>query len=138
VDFADLWIELRGLRAKVFLSTLRLSFSGKAVHKAFASQSQEAFLDGHRYAFERLGGVPFDKIRYDNLKSAVSRVLFRPGSGRIGAVGSATDTGSDDILRHADLTPRRCGLKVNKHCGTVDRGIAKNPTTDGEPLECLP
>jgi hypothetical protein len=23
-----------------------------------------------------LGGVPFDKIRYDNLKAAVSRVLF--------------------------------------------------------------
>ena len=76
VDFADLWIELCGVRTKVFLFTLRLSFSGKAVHKAFASQSQEAFLDGHRYAFERLGGVPFDKIRYDNLKSAVSRVLF--------------------------------------------------------------
>jgi hypothetical protein len=58
------------------LFTLRLSFSGKAVHKAFTSQSQEAFLDGHRHAFEKLGGVPFDKIRYDNLKSAVSRVLF--------------------------------------------------------------
>ena len=76
VDFADLWIDLRGARTKVFLFTLRLSFSGRAVHKAFASQSQEAFLDGHQYAFSVLGGVPFDKIRYDNLKSAVSRVLF--------------------------------------------------------------
>ena len=28
------------------------------------------------YAFERLGGVPLDKIRYDNLNSAVKRVLF--------------------------------------------------------------
>jgi hypothetical protein len=27
------------------------------------------------HAFERLGGVPLDKIRYDNLKPAVSRVL---------------------------------------------------------------
>ena len=76
VDFADLWIDLRGVRMKVFLFTLRLSCSGKAVHKAFASQGQEAFLDGHQHAFDELGGVPFDKIRYDNLKSAVSRVLF--------------------------------------------------------------
>ena len=28
------------------------------------------------HAFERLGGVPVDKIRYDNLNSAVKRVLF--------------------------------------------------------------
>jgi hypothetical protein len=29
VDFADLWIDLRGVRTKVFLFTLRLSASGK-------------------------------------------------------------------------------------------------------------
>ena len=55
--------------------TLRLSYSGKAVHRAYATCSQEAFLDGHRYAFEQLGGIPFVHIRYDNLKAAVSRVL---------------------------------------------------------------
>ncbi len=76
VDFADLWIVLDGERTKVFLFTLRLSFSGKAVHRAFASQSQEAFLDGHVAAFEALGGVPVTHIKYDNLKAAVSRVLF--------------------------------------------------------------
>ena len=76
VDFADLWIDLKGIRTKVFLFTLRLSFSGRAVHRVFASQGQEAFLEGHVCAFERLGGTPIDKIRYDNLKSAVSRVLF--------------------------------------------------------------
>ncbi|CDO91376.1 hypothetical protein AWC29_06290 [Mycobacterium triplex] len=37
---------------------------------------QEAFLEGHVHAFERLGGVPVDKIRYDNLNSAVKQVLF--------------------------------------------------------------
>jgi len=76
VDFADLWIDLKGIRTKVFLFTLRLSFSGRAVHRVFASQGQEAFLEGHVYAFECLGGVPIKHIRYDNLKSAVSRVLF--------------------------------------------------------------
>jgi transposase len=76
VDFADLWVRVDGEPTKWFLFTLRLSYSGKAVHRAFLSQGQEAFLEGHQYAFETLGGVPAGQIRYDNLKSAVSRVLF--------------------------------------------------------------
>jgi transposase len=76
VDFADLWVRLAGQMTKCFLFTLRMSHSGKAVHRVFASQGQEAFLEGHVAAFETLGGVPFDKIRYDNLRSAVHRVLF--------------------------------------------------------------
>ncbi|MGH3096710.1 MAG: IS21 family transposase [Streptosporangiales bacterium] len=76
VDFADLWVVLRGVKTKVFLFTLRLSYSGKAAHRAFSTQGQEAFLEGHVHAFDELGGVPVTHIRYDNLKSAVSRVLF--------------------------------------------------------------
>ena len=76
VDFADLWIDLAGVRTKVFLFTMRLSFSGKAVHRAYATQGQEAFLEGHQAAFEVFGGTPMFHIRYDNLKAAVSRVLF--------------------------------------------------------------
>jgi transposase len=76
VDFADLWIDLAGIRTKCFLFTLRLSYSGKSVHRAYSTQGQEAFLEGHQQAFDVLGGTPVDKIRYDNLKSAVSRVLF--------------------------------------------------------------
>lgn len=76
VDFADLWVDLDGVRTKCFLFTLRLSFSGKAVHRVYSTQGQEAFLEGHEAAFAVLGGVPVFHIRYDNLKSAVSRVLF--------------------------------------------------------------
>ncbi len=76
VDFADLWVRVDGEPTKWFLFTLRLSCSGKAVHRVFPSQGQEAFLEGHQHAFEVLGGVPAGQIRYDNLKSAVSRVLF--------------------------------------------------------------
>ncbi len=43
VDFADLWVDLKGIRTKVFLFTLRMSYSGKAVHRAFASQSRRRF-----------------------------------------------------------------------------------------------
>jgi transposase len=76
VDFHDLWVILRGIKTKTALFTMRLSFSGRAAHRASLSQGQEAFLESHVYAFDRLGGVPTEQIRYDNLKPAVSRVLF--------------------------------------------------------------
>ena len=76
VDFGDLWIRLRGVLTKVFLFTFRLSYSGAATHRAFVTQGQEAFLEGHVDAFARLGGLPVGNVRYDNLKAAVSRVLF--------------------------------------------------------------
>jgi transposase len=76
VDFADLWVYLDDELTKCFLFTLRLSCSGLGVHRVFRTQGQEAFLEGHEYAFDRIGGVPYRHIRYDNLKSAVRRVLF--------------------------------------------------------------
>lgn len=76
VDFHDLWVILRGVKTKTALFTMRLSCSARAAHRASLSQGQEAFLEGHVHAFDRLGGVPTEQIRYDNLKPAVSRVLF--------------------------------------------------------------
>ena len=76
VDFHDLWVVLRGVKTKTALFTMRLSYSARAAHRAFLTQGQEAFLEGHVYGFERLGGVPCDKVRYDNLNSAVKQVLF--------------------------------------------------------------
>ncbi|WP_183091567.1 IS21 family transposase [Streptomyces radicis] len=76
VDFADVWLDLAGQRRKCVLFTLRMSYSGKAVHRVYATASQEAFFEGHVEAFEVLGGVPTVHIRYDNLKPAVKQVLF--------------------------------------------------------------
>jgi transposase len=76
VDFHDLWVILQGVKTKTALFTMRLSYSGRAAHRASLSQGQEAFLEAHVHAFGRLGGVPLEQIRYDNLKPAVSRVLF--------------------------------------------------------------
>ena len=58
VDFHDLWVLLRGVKTKAALFTMRLSCSARAAHRASLSQGQEAFLEGHVHAFERLGGVP--------------------------------------------------------------------------------
>lgn len=75
VDFGDVAVRLAGQQVTCCLFSLRLSYSGKAVHRVFASGGQEAFLEGHVHAFTVLGGVPFGKIRYDNLKAAVASVL---------------------------------------------------------------
>ena len=56
-----------------WLFVMRLSHSGRAFHVAFATQAQEAFLEGHVLALQHFGAVP-GRIRYDNLKPAVIRV----------------------------------------------------------------
>jgi transposase len=76
VDFHDLWVILGGVKTKTALFTMRLSYSGRAAHRAFLTQGQEAFLEGHVHGFERLGGIPVAQVRYDNLNSAVKQVLF--------------------------------------------------------------
>jgi len=65
VDFGDVTIRLRGVQVKCALFSLRMSYSGKAVHRVFATGGQEAFLEGHVHAFTVLGGVPTGKVRYD-------------------------------------------------------------------------
>ncbi|WP_162150230.1 IS21 family transposase, partial [Arthrobacter sp. H14] len=76
VDFGEFWAVIAGIRIKLWMFVLRLSFSGRAIHVAYANQAQESFLDGHVQAFDRLGGVPAAMIRYDNLKPAVIRLLL--------------------------------------------------------------
>jgi transposase len=75
VDFGDVAVRLRGELVVCSLFSLRLSYSGKAVHRVSISGGMEAFLEGHVHAFQVLGGVPQGKVRYDNLKAAVARVL---------------------------------------------------------------
>jgi transposase len=74
VDFGEFYSTIAGLVVKCWMFVMRLSHSGKAFHVTFATQAQEAFLEGHVLAFEYFGGVP-GRIRYDNLKPAVIRVL---------------------------------------------------------------
>jgi transposase len=74
VDFGLADVFIAGVRTQVAVFELRLSHSGAAVHVAFGSEGQEAFLEGHVTAFGRLGGVPA-RIRYDNARALVARVL---------------------------------------------------------------
>ena len=78
VDFGDVTVELGGQLARCFMFAFRLSCSGKGVHRVYASQAQEAFLEGHVTAFEVTGGVPFRQIRYDNLSPGGGQGAGRP------------------------------------------------------------
>ncbi|MFC0499264.1 IS21 family transposase [Streptomyces mutabilis] len=75
VDFGDVAVRLAGQLVTCYLFSFRLSYSGKAVHRVFASAGQEAFFEGHVHALRVLGGVPRGRVRYDNLKAAVAQVL---------------------------------------------------------------
>lgn len=74
VDFGEFWARIAGELVKCWMFVMRLCCSGRAFHVAFTSQGQEAFLQGHVLAFAHFGGVP-GRIRYDNLKPAVIKVL---------------------------------------------------------------
>ncbi|MEV7857226.1 IS21 family transposase [Streptomyces sp. NPDC088183] len=75
VDFGDVTVKLAGELVTCYLFAFRMSYSGKAVHRIFASAGQEAFFEGHVHALNVLGGVPTGKVRYDNLRAAVAQVL---------------------------------------------------------------
>jgi transposase len=82
VDFGELWVVLNGVKTKCHMFVFRLSHSGKAIHRIYPTQAQEAFLEGHIEAFNEIGGVPVRHIRYDNLTSAVTAVVFGQGRQR--------------------------------------------------------
>jgi len=76
VDFGEFYVWLDGTLTRVWMFVMRLSASGRAFHMAFANEAAESFYTGHVLAFEHFGGVPKIRIRYDNLKAAVTRVLL--------------------------------------------------------------
>jgi transposase len=83
VDFGDVWVDLDGVRTRCYMFAFRLSHSGKSVHRIYPTCAQEAFLEGHIEAFNAIGGVPTRHIRYDNLTSAVTKVVYGAGRQRV-------------------------------------------------------
>lgn len=82
VDFGEVWVVLAGVKTKCYMFVLWLSHSGKAIHRVYPTQAQEAFLQGHIEAFDAIGGIPTKHIKYDNLTSAVTAVIHGPGRAR--------------------------------------------------------
>lgn len=128
VDFGEVAINLRGEMVTCMLFAFRLSFSGKAVHKIFASGGSEAFLEGHVHAFTTLGGVPTGKIRYDNLKAAVAQAL--------GFTRQRVETARWTVFRsHFSVDPFYCqpGLQGAHEKGGVEGQIGCSAATTSSP-----
>ena len=66
--------KLSGEQVKLQVFSLRSMMSGAAFHRAYHRATQQAFLEAHEHAFHYFGGV-FRLLRYDNLKSAVKKIL---------------------------------------------------------------
>jgi transposase len=74
VDWYEAWVDLGGDRTKVQVFAMRSMASGAAFHRAYLHATQQAFLEAHEHAFAYFGGV-FHLLRYDNLASAVRKIL---------------------------------------------------------------
>lgn len=74
VDWYEAYADLDGERQKCQVFTMRSMASGGAFHRAYLHATQQAFLEAHELAFAYFGGV-FRRLRYDNLGSAVKRVV---------------------------------------------------------------
>jgi transposase len=70
---AQVWLAEEQLSAQLFV--MRLCYSRRTFVRAYPTQRQEAFFDGHAGAFEFFGGVP-RHLTYDNLTTAVQQVLM--------------------------------------------------------------
>ena len=74
VDWGEATVEMAGERVVVQMFILRLNYSHARFVMAFPFQKQEAFFEGHIQAFHFFAAVP-KRITYDNLKTAVFRIL---------------------------------------------------------------
>jgi len=74
VDWYEAYADLSGERTKLQVFAMRSMASGAAFHCAFLHATQQAFLEAHERAFAFFCGV-FRKLRYDNLSSAVKKIL---------------------------------------------------------------
>ena len=74
VDWFEASAKLGGERYVLQFFAMRSMGSGDAFHRAYTNATQQAFLEGHEHGFGYFGGV-FRKLRYDNLSSAVKKIL---------------------------------------------------------------
>ena len=74
VDWFEASAKLGGECRVLQFFAMRSMGSGDAFHRAYTNATQQAFLEGHEHGFAYFGGV-FRTLRYDNLSSAVKKIL---------------------------------------------------------------
>jgi transposase len=74
VDWFEAQVKVGGEARQLQFFAMRSMASGGAFHRAYTNATQQAFLEAHEHAFAYFGGV-FRTLRYDNLGSAVKKIL---------------------------------------------------------------
>lgn len=74
VDWFEATVRLAGELRKLQFFAMRSMSSGDGFHCAYTNATQLAFLEAHELGFAYFGGV-FETLRYDNLSSAVRKIL---------------------------------------------------------------
>ena len=113
-DWGDAQVKMRGEEVTVQLFVMRLCYSRKLFLRAFPSQKQESFFEGHVRAFRHFGGVP-RRVVYDNLKTAVYKVL--EGKNRQEQEGFIV------FRSHYLFESRYCNVAQGHEKGGVEHGV---------------
>ena len=129
VDWYEAVVRFPDGERRVYIFQMRACHSGREFHMAFPRMTQQAFLEGHVAAFLWFGGV-FPTIRYDNLKSAVRKVLT--GRRRI-------ESNRFVLLRsHFGFEAVFCGVGKGHEKGGVESGVGRFRRTHLVPVPAVP
>ena len=72
-DWSEDWAVIAGVKTKLQVAQLKLSYSRAFILRAYPLQTHEMLFDAHNHAFRVVGGVPRRGI-YDNMKTAVDKI----------------------------------------------------------------
>jgi transposase len=154
VDFFEVTVDIGGERRKAHMFLMRMMYSGRDFAWLYDHCDQVAFLDGHVRAFAHFGVIP-RRCVYDNLKPAVTKVLFpkRQLSARFQALvshylfepcfarpGEGHDKGGVESrgknVRLQQLTPIPRGQSLGEIAGvllaSLDRDAAHKRNREGQ------
>jgi transposase len=73
-DFGEAEVVIDGIETRINLAGMRLDYSSKFFVCALPTQRRECLFESHLGAFRYLEGIP-QRIRYDNMKVAVQKIL---------------------------------------------------------------
>ena len=110
-DLFEADVEMSGIIMRVYVFVMALAYSDSLFAMAFPFKKQEAWLAGHKHAFDFFGGIP-KNIDFDNDRAIVSTI--RSGH---------TRKMNDEFLQlvsHFCFTPHFCNIRRGNEKGIVE------------------
>ena len=125
IDWGEGTVILNGHSTVLFFFCARLPFSKATFVRAYAKDDMPSFLDAHNHLFQYLRGVP-DQLAYDNLKSAVIKVLT--GRKRI------LNRRLTELKSHYLFQTRFCNVASGNEKGHVENSVKRTERTYLTPI----